>query len=100
MNNLICFLFVSCGISAIWSLSDLFTPARNLVAKKAPQFFRKMLLCMECSSFWIGLICNFIFFPAIAQTNNSSLIDLIISGIYGGASTYITIKIINKKELL
>jgi hypothetical protein len=100
MNNLICFLFVSCGISAIWSLSELFTPVRNFVAKRAPKFLRKMLLCMECSSFWIGLLCNFVFFPAITQLSDGKFINLILSGICGGASTLLIIKIANKKNLL
>lgn len=100
MSTLICFLFVSCGISAIWSLSDIFMPVRNLVAKYAPGFLRKMLLCMECSSFWIGFFCTFVFFQPITATENLNFIGGIISAIYGGAATYLTIKIINKKELL
>lgn len=112
MSNLLCFLFVSCGISAIWSLSDIFIPVRNFVAKRAPTFLRKMLLCMECSSFWIGVCCNFIFFPALIPTDWRLLIsglcsdpllvilNDIISGVYAGAATYLTIKILNKKEIL
>ena len=101
MTNLICFLFVSCGISALWSLSDIFMPVRNIVAKKFPSFFRKMLLCMECSGFWIGAACSLIFFePTELITHSNLLLNKIILAIYGGTVTHLAIKIINKKELI
>ena len=100
MNNLIIFLFISCGVSAIWSLSDIFTPARNIVAKRAPSFFRKMLLCMECSSFWIGFGCSFIFFPGIEVNQYNQIVSCFLSAVSSGVATYLTIKIINKKELI
>jgi hypothetical protein len=87
--NLISYLIISLGCSALWSLSELFIPVRNFVAKRFPHFFRKMLLCMECSSFWIGCFVSlFIFsYPYADQTN------LFLNTICGGISTYITVKI-------
>jgi len=55
------YLICSLGISYAWSDTEISVPARNFVAKFA--FFRKLLLCHECSSFWISLALSLFLNP-------------------------------------
>jgi hypothetical protein len=97
MLNLLIYLIVSLGCSCLWSLSEIFQPSRNFVAKYFPALFRKMLLCMECSSFWVGLFISlFIFpFPLLEVSPN-----FIINSICGGVSTYFFVKILINTKIL
>lgn len=96
MEQLIGYLLISVGCSYLWSLSEIFMPIRNFVAKTFPHFLRKMLLCMECSSFWIGLFISLFVFPF--PLNN--LLNLFfISSIMGGVSTFLTVKILTNLNL-
>jgi glucose-6-phosphate-specific signal transduction histidine kinase len=94
LYSLMMFLLISIGISCIWSLSDIFLKNRNFVAKKFPSFLRKMLLCMECSSFWIGcLVCVLICSPEIIKNSifNIPFVDIFC----GGVITHLFVKILN-----
>ena len=97
MMNLLLYLMISLGCSCLWSISDIFMPVRNFVAKYFPPFLRKMLLCMECSSFWIGLfIALFILpFPVLNFSPN-----FIINSICGGVCTYLTVKLLTNLKIL
>ena len=78
----------------IYSLIIFLLKYRNFVAKKFPSFFRKMLLCMECSSFWIGcLVCVFICSPEIFKNSifNIPFVDVFC----GGVITHLFVKILN-----
>jgi hypothetical protein len=89
------FLFLSCGISVIWSLSDIFLKTRNFVAKKIPNPIKKMLLCMECSSFWIGVIVSIIFFPILGYI----VLNEYLNYFCGGVITHLFVKICNRYEV-
>jgi hypothetical protein len=92
IEELLAYLLITTGCSYLWSTSEIFMPVRNFVAKKFPIFLRKMLLCMECSSFWIGVFISFFIFPYPYSQNlwNSSFIQ----SISGGVSTYLIIKLL------
>lgn len=93
INNIIIYLFITIGCSCLWSLSDIFIPIRNFIAKYIPNPFKKMLLCMECSSFWIGVFISFIY-PFLNNYN------LLLQAIFGGITTHLFVKILNKKDIL
>jgi len=99
LETFLLYLIISVGCSALWSLSEIFTPLRNYVAKYFPTFLRKMLLCMECSSFWIGLFVSLFLFP-YPYVFTGGLFYYIIGSICGGISTYITVKIILNLKIL
>jgi len=56
---------------------------------------------MECSSFWIGTFLGLIFppFNNYLILNNLILNNIIIS-IFGGIITYLSVKILNRYEIL
>lgn len=95
MLELIVYLLISIGCSCLWSLADVFIPARNFVAKKVPNPIKKMLLCMECSSFWIGLVVAFMFcpFPDLR-------IPFYLCPIFCGIITHLCVRLLNKHEIL
>jgi hypothetical protein len=97
MLNLLIYLMITLGCSCLWSLSDIFMPLRNIVAKYFPTFLRKMLLCMECSSFWIGLFISLfiIEFPGFNFISN-----FIINSICGGVSTYLVVRILTHNKII
>jgi len=101
-ENLFSYLFISIGCSCLWSLSDIFIPIRNFVAKHMKGPLQKMLLCMECSCFWIGLFIGFIFPPFINYSlfNNIPILNTIIISIFGGIITYFFVKLLNKHQIL
>ena len=95
MNNIFqffAFLFLSCGISVIWSLADIFQKTRNFVAKKVPNPLKRMLLCMECSSFWIGVIVSILFFTIFRDINLNQYFNYFS----GGVITHLFIKVANR----
>jgi hypothetical protein len=100
LENTLIYLFISIGCSCLWSLSDIFTPIRNFVAKNLKGFFQKMLLCMECSSFWIGLFVASIFPPFNYLIIDNFYLNKLVICIIGGIITYLFVKILNKKQLL
>jgi hypothetical protein len=94
--NLISYLIISLGCSLLWSKSEIFSYARNFVAKYFPIFFRKMLLCMECSSFWVGCFVSLFFFPY----PYSEQLNLFLNTVCGGISTFTIVKIIIETKFL
>jgi hypothetical protein len=96
ITNLISYLIISIGCSFLWSLSEIFMPSRNFVAKYFPQFFRKMLLCMECSSFWIGCFVSLFIF----SYPYSEHLNIFINTICGGVSTYFCVKLMVLSKIL
>lgn len=93
IDYLIIYLLITIGCSCLWSLSDIFMPLRNFVAKYIPNPLKKMLLCMECSSFWIGLTLGFIF-PFLINFN------IFLQSLFGGIITYLFVKVLNKYNVL
>lgn len=93
MLDLIIYLLISLGCSCLWSLSDIFMPLRNIVAKHIPNPFKKMLLCMECSSFWIGALIGFIY-PFLSNYN------ILLQSIFGGIITHFFVKILIKNNII
>jgi len=59
--GIIVFLFMSIGLSHLWSHSSIFQTTRNYLSKI--KILRKVLLCPECFSFWIGFALSFCFNP-------------------------------------
>jgi len=100
---LISFILFSLGLSSLWSLSDIFSKPRFLVAKYFPVFLRKMLLCMECSGFWIGGASSVFFhrfLPGALIFPESTILPIIFGFFFGGVINYLIIKIVNRFELL
>ena len=91
LYTLVAYLLISIGISCIWSLSEIFMKPRNFVAKYFPKFLRKLLLCMECSSFWIGIFTSIIIFPIYIPIETFPAINHIC----GGIITHLFVKILN-----
>lgn len=59
-----------------------------------------MLLCMECSSFWIGLFIALIFPPFDYFITSNLYLNKLLICIFGGIITYLFVKILNKNQLL
>jgi len=100
--QLLIYLLISIGCSCLWSLSDVFIPARNFVAKRIPNPIKKMLLCIECSSFWIGLgVALFLnpFDPYIVL-GRADWISLAFSAISGGVMTHLAVRLLSRHEIL
>jgi hypothetical protein len=58
---LVSYLLCSLGVCYAWSDTEVTVPLRNLVARVP--YARNMLLCHECSSFWISLGLSFLVNP-------------------------------------
>lgn len=98
MLQFILFLLISIGCSCLWSLSEIFIPCRNYVAKHFPLILRKGLLCMECSSFWIGCFVGIAFIPIFNSASfNLGYISCVPAG---GVITYLLVKTLNKYKIL
>ena len=100
LENLSIYLFITIWISCLWSLGDIFMPIRNLIAKYLKGPLSKMLLCMECSSFWIGFFTGFIYKPFNLLVFNDILFNSIILAIFGGIITHLFVKVLNKHNIL
>lgn len=101
VSTLFIYILIAVGCSCLWSLSDIFMPFRNYVAKNIPNPFKKMLLCMECSSFWIGFFIGFLINPLPYYfTYSWHFLNTLVSSICGGIITYLFIKIANNKNIL
>jgi hypothetical protein len=86
---------MSVGFASIWSIAEIFTYPRFLVAKHFPAPIRKMMLCMECSSFWIAGFLSIFFFgflPGWAIFPAQELAGRVFDFFFGGVSTYLTIR--------
>jgi uncharacterized membrane protein len=92
IEKLFMYLFITTGCSYLWSTSEIFMPIRNFVAKNFPIFLRKMLLCMECSSFWIGVFISLFVLPSPYPHNMWN--SFLIQAVCGGISTYLIIKLL------
>lgn len=100
ISYLFIYILITVGCSCLWSLSDIFMPVRNYVAKHFPNPLKKMLLCMECSSFWIGFLIGFIINPLPEYfVYRSYIVQMVLSAICGGIITYLTVKIGSNKQL-
>jgi uncharacterized membrane protein len=89
--NLILYIIISLSFSYMWSFSEIFRPVRNFVAKII--LVNKMLLCPECSSFWIGIFTVlFIYNPFILEFK-------IINAIVCGLINHLIASILYKKIL-
>lgn len=88
--KIIYFLLPSLGASFIWSYEQIFIPIRNFIAKYFGKF-RKLFLCPECSSFWIGFLFCFLINPFTNYIN-----FYIISNILCGLTNFLFFKIIQK----
>lgn len=70
MSAFIIYLVCSLGLCYAWSDTEASVPFRNFVARIP--YLRKVLLCHECSSFWISLALSFFFNPLAEYTGNMS----------------------------
>jgi hypothetical protein len=61
MSAFIIYLVCSLGLCYAWSDTEASVPFRNFVARIP--YLRKVLLCHECSSFWISLAVSFFINP-------------------------------------
>lgn len=77
--NLLYFLIISLSFSVMWSFSDIFSPFRNLISRVP--YLRRALLCPECSSFWVGLMCSFFIYNPIEIKFDFFIISNIICGL-------------------
>jgi len=61
LSDIILFILLSVSVAQMWNYSKIFLPVRNLIAKSS--FLSKPLLCMECSSFWVGVLTSLFYNP-------------------------------------
>ena len=59
--NLILFVLATIGLTNIVVESTIFAPIRELAKKFLPNYLSKVFDCFQCSGFYSGLICSFIF---------------------------------------
>jgi len=59
--NFLVYLFVCLGVSYAWNDTEITTSIRNFIAKIS--YINKILLCHECSSFWISLCVSIFINP-------------------------------------
>lgn len=67
MIKLLIYLISSLGLCYAWSDTEASRPLRNLAARIP--FLNKMLLCHECSSFWISLVLTIFINPLEEYTS-------------------------------
>jgi hypothetical protein len=90
--GILIYLLMSLSIAHMWSHANIFTYARNKVAKIP--YIRRPLICPECFSFWAGLGVSFIFNPL------ASVLYVGISNIMCGLITHLIADALYKKEIL
>lgn len=73
--NLLYFLAISLSFSVMWSFSKILSPFRNFISRIP--YIRRPLICPECSSFWVGLMCSFIYNPIYIDLNFPILTNII-----------------------
>lgn len=61
LSEIITFALISVSVSQMWNFSKIFLPVRNFVARLP--YIKTPLLCMECSSFWMGVFTSFFYNP-------------------------------------
>jgi hypothetical protein len=89
--NTLYFLLISISISTMWSFSEIFRNFRN-ISSRIP-YIKKMLLCPECSSFWVGLFTSFLYNPI-----NLDVDFYMLSNIICGLITYLFAHFLYKKN--
>jgi hypothetical protein len=87
--NLLYFICISLSFSYMWSFSDIFRPSRNFISKIP--YIKKIFLCPECCSFWIGLLTSFLYNPISINYN------LFLSNIICGLVTHLFASFLYKK---
>lgn len=95
ISNLIYFLFISLSFSYMWSFSDIFKSVRNFISKIP--YIRRPLICPECSSFWTGLLCSFLYNPIMLDIKIIGISN-IICGLITHLVACFLYKKINKSE--
>lgn len=84
MLQLFIFIMISVSVTNILVNSELFDSIRERIGQKS-LYLQKLLSCMMCLGFWVGIVCGY-FFPVVG-------INLIGSGLVAsiGAYTYAVI---------
>jgi len=62
-ENIFYYLLLSISTSYMWGFADIFKSLKNKISNIP--YIRRMLLCPECSSFWVGLFVSFFYNPLI-----------------------------------
>jgi hypothetical protein len=89
--NLLYFVIMSLSVCVMWNFSKIFNPFRNLISRIP--YVRVPLLCPECSSFWFGILCSFVYNPVVLNYD-----FFIISNIFCGLIVYLFAHFIFKNE--
>ena len=61
MNNLMIFILLVYGFTYLISEAVIFDKIREKIRNK---FFKKLINCPTCTSFWVGIVVS-IFFPIV-----------------------------------
>lgn len=61
LDSVLIFLLLSTSVAFMWNFAKIFIPVRNFVARIP--YVKQPLLCMECSSFWMGVLTSFFYNP-------------------------------------
>ena len=75
------------GMTTIMVSSVLFEPVRNALAKVA--FLHKLINCMLCTGFWVGVFWGGLFWDPFSKVETSYLLRLLFDGCFGAATTWI-----------
>ena len=73
ITSLLLFYFGCYGLTTIIVQSKIFKPVRTFVEENDFKFFKSLLNCMMCTSFWVGLIS--VTFLKYSPTMNTLLLD-------------------------
>lgn len=79
MLQLLIFILVSVSATNILVNSELFDSIREKIGAKS-LYLQKLLSCMMCLGFWVGIICMY-FFPIVG-------INLIAGGLISSICSY------------
>jgi len=75
----------------MYSFSEIFKPIRNKISYIP--YIRRPFLCPECSSFWFGLMCSFLYNPIKLDVEVP-----LLTNIFCGLVTHLLASFIYKKK--
>lgn len=67
MLNILIFILIGYSISNIIVFSSIFSKIRDFFTDKDPNFLGKLVTCMMCTPFWVGVIGSYLVFSPTLQ---------------------------------
>ena len=76
------------GMTTIIVNSTVMLPVRNVVSKVSP-FLGKLINCILCMGFWVGVFWGVLSFNPFEQYHSSIFLDLLFAGCVGSATSWL-----------